>query len=206
MFDCCNCLIDNHTSQQISANSNQTVITISYKGAQQFNHFFMRRILSLITFGFLAITAQSQNIQDKAYASRLKFLLSHNVEEISVEDAANVHGKAVFLDSRAKKEYTISHIKGAKWIGYDEFDANKLKGISKDKKIIIYCSVGYRSEKITKKLNKLGYKNVSNLYGGIFEWVNQGEKVYNNEDVATLKVHTYNKAWSKWLKRGVKIY
>lgn len=166
----------------------------------------MRRILSLITFGFLAITVQGQNIQDKAYASRLKFLLSHNVTEISVKNAAALHGKAVFLDSRAKKEYTISHIKGAKWIGYDEFNANSLKGISKDKTIIVYCSVGYRSEKITKKLNKLGYKNVSNLYGGIFEWVNQGQKVYNNQNASTLKVHTYNKAWSKWLKRGVKIY
>ncbi len=166
----------------------------------------MRRILSLITFGFLAITAQSQNIQDKAYANRLKFLLSHSVEEISVKDAAELHGKAIFLDSRAKKEYTVSHIKGAKWIGYDEFDTSSLKGISKDKTIIVYCSVGYRSEKITKKLNKLGYKSVSNLYGGMFEWVNQGEKVYTNEDVATLKVHAYNKTWSKWLKRGVKIY
>ena len=166
----------------------------------------MRRILSLITFGFLAITAQSQNIQDKAYANRLKFLLSHSVEEISVKDAAELHGKAIFLDSRAKKEYTVSHIKGAKWIGYDEFDTSSLKGISKDKTIIVYCSVDYRSEKITKKLNKLGYKSVSNLYGGMFEWVNQGEKVYTNEDVATLKVHAYNKTWSKWLKRGVKIY
>jgi len=166
----------------------------------------MKRILSLITFGFFVITVQGQNVQDKAYANRLKFLLSHNVEEISVKDAAALHGKAVFLDSRAKKEYSISHIKGAKWVGYDEFDASSLKGISKDKTIVVYCSVGYRSEKITKKLNKLGYKNVSNLYGGIFEWVNQGQKVYNTKGAATLKVHTYNKAWSKWLKRGVKIY
>ena len=166
----------------------------------------MRRILSLLAFVLLGITGQSQNIQDKAYANRLKFLLSHNVKEISVKNAAKLHGSAVFLDSRAKKEYSVSHIKGAKWIGYDNFNPNMLKGIPKNKTIIVYCSVGYRSEKITKKLNNLGYKNVSNLYGGIFEWVNQGEKVYNNQGATTLKVHTYNKAWSKWLKRGVKVY
>ena len=81
-----------------------------------------------------------------------------------------------------------------------------MNGISKDATIIVYCSVGYRSEKITKKLNKMGYKNVSNLYGGIFEWVNQGHKVYDDKNNNTLKVHTYNKRWSKWLRRGVKIY
>jgi rhodanese-related sulfurtransferase len=166
----------------------------------------MKTILSILILGFFAVTVHGQNIQDKAYANRLKFLLAHNVKEISVKEAAALHGEAIFLDSRAKKEYDVSHIKGAKWIGYDEFNPNSLKNIAKDKQIIVYCSVGYRSEKITSKLNKLGYNNVSNLYGGIFEWVNQGEKVYDNQEVTTLKVHTYNEDWSKWLKRGVKIY
>lgn len=151
-------------------------------------------------------SVQGQEVKDKAFANRLKVLLSHNVDEISVKDATTIQNEVVFLDAREKNEYNVSHIKNAKWIGYNTFDTNKLKGISKNKKIIIYCSVGYRSEKITKKLNKLGYKNVSNLYGGIFEWVNQGNKVYNNQGKPTLKVHTYNKTWSKWLNRGVKVY
>lgn len=166
----------------------------------------MKRILSLLTFGFLAVTAQSQNIEDKAYANRLKFLLSHNVTEISVKEAAAIQHQALFLDARERTEYNVSHIKNSKWVGYDTFDANVLKGVDKNKKIVVYCSVGYRSEKITKKLNGLGYKNVANLYGGLFEWANQGEKVYDNDNEVTLKVHTYNKAWSKWLRRGVKVY
>ena len=166
----------------------------------------MKRIINII-FAILAVfSAQGQDIKDKAFANRLKVLLSHNVDEISVKEAYSIKNQVIFLDARAKNEYNVSHIKNAKWIGYDTFDMKQLKGIAQNKKIIIYCSVGYRSEKITKKLNKLGYKDVSNLYGGIFEWVNQGHKVYNNQGNATLKVHTYNKTWSKWLKRGVKVY
>lgn len=166
----------------------------------------MKQVINLI-FALLAFfSVQGQDVKDKAFANRLKVLLSHNVDEISVKDAATIQNEAVFLDARERNEYNVSHIKNAKWVGYNNFDASKLKGISKNKKIIIYCSVGYRSEKITKKLNKLGYKNVSNLYGGIFEWVNQGNKVYNDQGKTTLKVHTYNKAWSKWLNRGVKVY
>jgi len=51
----------------------------------------------------------------------------------------------------------------------------------------------------------MGYSNVSNLYGGIFEWVHQNKNVYQNNST-TQKIHTYDKEWSKWLKKGEKIY
>mgnify|MGYP000047120152 CR=1 FL=1 len=166
----------------------------------------MRIVLIILTFSFLSTGIHAQKVENKAFSKRLKSLLSHTVKEISVKDAAKIQKKAVFLDTRKREEYNISHIKNARWVGYDNFSAKRMKGISKHSTIILYCSVGYRSEKITEKLKKMGYRNISNLYGGIFEWVNQGHKVYDNKTNNTLKVHTYNKRWSKWLKRGVKIY
>ena len=142
----------------------------------------------------------------KPFANRLKTLLTHNVKEISVKEVKAIQSEVVFLDAREIKEYRVSHIKNAHWVGYDDFSSKRLKGISKKSKIVVYCSVGYRSEKITRQLKKLGYKDVSNLYGGIFEWVNQGNKVYTKKNEPTLRVHTYNEQWSKWLRRGVKIY
>jgi rhodanese-related sulfurtransferase len=159
-------------------------------------------VLMLMMSGF----AFGQKVQSKAFQKRLKTLLSHNVSEISVKKAVQIQNQVVFLDARKKVEYNVSHIKNARWIGYDDFNRKRMDGIPKKTKIIVYCSVGYRSEKITQKLNKMGYKNVSNLYGGIFEWVNQGNKVYNRKGKATNKVHTYNKEWSKWLKKGKKVY
>ncbi len=78
--------------------------------------------------------------------------------------------------------------------------------LNKDSPIIVYCSVGYRSERVGEKLKSAGFKNVKNLYGGIFQWVNEGHPVVNKKDHWTDSVHTYNKNWSQWLTKGIKVY
>jgi hypothetical protein len=40
-----------------------------------------------------------------------------------------------------------------------------------------------------------------NLYGSIFEWVNQGNPVVNKDNQPTQQVHTYNKNWSRWVEK-----
>ena len=146
----------------------------------------------------------SQQVQDKAFDKMLQKLLSHKVAEVTPVDISNTP-EVLFLDAREQKEYDTSYIENAVWIGYNDFDIKRVGAISKDTKIVVYCSVGYRSEKITKKLSKAGYTDVSNLYGGIFEWVNQGNKVYGTAG-ETDNVHTFNKKWSKWLTKGNKVY
>lgn len=165
----------------------------------------MRKISFMILISVLLINhtmAQESRVESKAYDTMLKGLLSHSVNEVSVKDVSQLEN-AVFLDSREKKEYKVSHIKDAHWVGYDDFDMKRVKGVSKDSQIIVYCSVGARSEKITKKLEEAGYSNVSNLYGGIFEWVNQDQPVYNAEG-KTNKVHPYSMLWGVWLNKGEK--
>ena len=91
-------------------------------------------------------------------------------------------------------------------VGYDHFQEYKLKDIPKDQPIVVYCSVGYRSERIGEKLQEMGFTQVYNLYGGIFDWKNRGMEVENMEGEPTEKVHTYNKKWGQWLLRGEKVY
>ncbi len=114
----------------------------------------------------------------------------------------------MFLDAREPKEFNVSHIENAIFVGFDNFDPKKVTSVIKDKNanIVVYCSIGVRSEKIGEKLLKLGYKNVYNLYGGIFEYKNNGGKVVDNQNKETDKIHTYNKEWSVYLKKGIKIY
>ena len=78
--------------------------------------------------------------------------------------------------------------------------------IPKNKEIIVYCSVGYRSERIGEKLLDMGYTKVYNLHGGIFDWKNQSQIVVNDLNLPTDSVHTYSKAWSIWLHKGIKVY
>src|SRR5690606_38133059 len=103
------------------------------------------------------------------------------------------------------EEFNVSRIKTAVHIGYDQFDINLVKDYDKNTPIIVYCSIGYRSEQIAEKLVKAGFVEVYNLQGGIFNWINQGYPVENNEGV-TQNIHPYNKWWGKWILNGEKTY
>lgn len=152
-----------------------------------------------------SVLPTSAQVESSAYNLTLKTLLSHSVPEVTVSQVKTMND-VLLLDAREWKEYQVSHLKNAKFVGYDEFDLDKLKLINKNKKIVLYCSVGYRSEKIADKLKQAGYTNVSNLYGGIFEWVNQGNVVVDEKGTATKNIHAYNKTWGVWLNKGVKVY
>lgn len=111
----------------------------------------------------------------------------------------------VILDAREKSEYDVSHLQNAIWVGYDNFKLENLK-IGTDKDIVVYCSVGYRSEKVGEKLEDAGFRNVSNLHGGIFDWVNHGYPIVDNNGKNTVKIHPYSNSWGKWLTKGEKTY
>lgn len=144
-------------------------------------------------------------------AQNFEVLLSkHNKESIpyiSVEEIQK-DNSFILLDTREIKEYVVSHLKDARYVGYNNFNINDISEKVKDKnsKIVVYCSVGIRSEDIGEKLKNAGFNNVFNLYGGIFKWKNKGLKVYDINGKETEKVHTFSAYWSKWLTKGEKVY
>jgi rhodanese-related sulfurtransferase len=107
-----------------------------------------------------------------------------------------------------KKEFEISHLKNTYFVGYTTFSLKEtLKKIpNKKSKIVVYCSLGIRSEDIAEKLKVAGYTNILNLYGGIFEWKNKGNPVFDSNEKATDNIHVFSKEWSKWLLKGTKVY
>lgn len=157
-----------------------------------------------ILFSTYVFFSTGQKVGNIAFDNTLKLLLNNSVSQLSVPEAAKLEG-IVFIDARKYEEYSVSHIKEALWVGFDDFNINRLHDIPYDKTLIIYCSVGYRSEKIGEQLLAAGYNKVYNLYGGIFEWVNQGYPVYS-DSTQTAKVHAYDKAWGIWLQKGEKMY
>lgn len=109
------------------------------------------------------------------------------------------------LDVRSEKEYRVSHLQGAHLVSYETFDENQTQSLPREREIVVYCSVGYRSERIGERLQQMGFENIRNLYGGIFEWVNQGFPVYSDHK-RTARIHAYSKIWGVWLMRGEKVY
>ncbi len=138
-----------------------------------------------------------------------KTLKRFNKESVPYVSVAQLKPESVILlDTRKKEEYDVSHLKEAIWIGHKEFEENVVleKVPNKKDSIVVYCSIGVRSENIGEKLIEMGYQNVQNLYGGIFEWKNNGGKVYNLKGKETDSVHAFSKHWGKLLRQGEKVY
>ena len=157
----------------------------------------------------LFVLVSSVSFSQKKLDKLLKKWNLKGVPYMSVETLALPKTDAVLLDAREQKEFDTSHIKDAICVGYDKFNLDKtISKLPKDKnaKIVVYCSLGIRSEVVADKLIKAGYTNVYNLYGGIFEWKNNNFQVVDTLGNTTEKIHTFNKDWSKWLKKGTKIY
>jgi rhodanese-related sulfurtransferase len=170
---------------------------------------YIRYTLSLLILSFAlssCLAAQEASVKSSSFGLMLKTLLSHTVPEVDVPEAAAKPANTVFLDARERKEYEVSHIAGARFVGYDHFSLDTVDDLPKTTPIVVYCSVGYRSEKISEQLITAGFQNVSNLYGGIFEWKNQGHTVVNPAGDTTDDVHAYNRTWGIWLKNGKKVY
>jgi rhodanese-related sulfurtransferase len=156
-------------------------------------------VLIAIVFLSSCFTRSDAQVESPKFQKKLQRLLRHNVKEVSIAEVKQFE-TVIYLDAREKVEYNVSHVENSVWVGYDDFDIQSVEKLDKSKTIIIYCSVGYRSEKVTKKLEKVGFKTVYNLYGGIFEWYNQGLPIVNNDGRETDKIHAYNEKWSQWVK------
>ncbi len=136
----------------------------------------------------------------------LNVLLSDNVSKISVVEAHAKKNFVLFLDTRSNEEYKVSHIEQARFVGYKDFNLSKISDIPKDQPVVLYCAVGKRSDIISQQLIDAGFTNVRNLYGGIFEWVNQGYEIVNAENAPTNKIHAYNRLFGFWVQKGRKVY
>ena len=137
------------------------------------------------------------------FGERLNHIYRHSVATITVDELTPMMRKGAFvLDTREQDEFDVSHIRHARHVGYIWFDMREIYDIPKTDTIVVYCAIGTRSERIGEKLQKAGYQHVFNLFGGIYEWVNQHNPVYNADDVQTTEVHVYDKNWSRWLTGG----
>lgn len=152
----------------------------------------------------MALNSLAQT-SSKSYDVMLEAMYKKTVPLVSVAELKKMPD-AVLLDTRSKAEFEVSHLPHAQWVGYDDFDLNRVKKVPKNANVVLYCSVGYRSEKVGEKLLAAGYQHVHNLYGSLFEWVNQGNSVVDNQGNPTQRVHAYSRLWGVWLKRGEKVY
>lgn len=158
--------------------------------------------------GQVASQAEAPLVSNPAFHRTIDRLIQHSVPIIGVKELAKDMDKYLVLDAREQEEYDISHLEGALYIGYDDWSIEVLDSVDKDQAIVVYCSIGVRSEKIAEHLQKAGFRNVKNLYGSIFEWVNQSFPLVDKAGYPTKNIHAYNWLWGKWVKNDLykKVY
>ncbi|MBI3755749.1 MAG: rhodanese-like domain-containing protein, partial [Deltaproteobacteria bacterium] len=81
----------------------------------------------------------------------------------------------VIVDVREPYEFSASHIKGAINIPYNAAKTRILKELSPKDRIVFVCHGGPMGDELGGILVKNGYKDVSNLKGGMKKW--KGEVV-----------------------------
>src|SRR5680860_1189136 len=111
-----------------------------------------QKFLPVVGLLLFTVSCAGQKVQSGAYNLMLKTALSHSVNEISVDSLQKVQDEVILLDARSPEEYKVSHIKDARFVGYESFDSTAVAGLDKHQPVVVYCAVGYRSEKISEKL------------------------------------------------------
>lgn len=166
----------------------------------------IRFCLFILAFTFISpiLFLGEAQAQSAAYKTLLKGLYDEEFPTVKPAQIFNLNNYQV-LDTREKEEYEVSHLEGAKWVGYDTFSLEKVEGLDKNQPVLVYCTVGARSQNIGKKLREAGFKQVYNLYGGIIHWSNESHPLFK-DSLPTKQVHTYSRTWGVWLTSGEKVY
>ncbi len=161
-------------------------------------------LLSLIMLGVsMSLFAAEDKLANIKLKIRSEFpavaqMSTNKLQELLSETPDN---NVLLLDVREAEEFNVSHLKNAKLAATLEDALLILRDVPKDKRIVAYCSVGYRSSELAQQLTSQGYHNVYNLEGSIFEWANRGLPVFNQGKPVN-KVHPYNWWWGRLLNKS----
>ena len=84
------------------------------------------------------------------------------------------------VDVRTPEEFSEGHIPNAINININGSDfVSETSKLDKDKPVMVYCKMGGRSAKAASSLKEQGFKDISDLDGGITSWKEAGKIIEN---------------------------
>lgn len=105
-------------------------------------------------------------------------------------------GDYIVVDVRSPVEREVSIIEGS----IDQAHLERNMDAYQKKKVIVYCTIGYRSGFYAKALRQQGL-DAYNLREGILGWVQAGGLLVNTDGQVTPKVHVYSPPWDFGVKK-----
>ncbi|MFW0078910.1 MAG: rhodanese-like domain-containing protein [Coxiella endosymbiont of Haemaphysalis japonica] len=118
--------------------------------------------------GFVAlVTAAKANIEETDVYAVKKM----------IEEGAGLD----LIDVREEKEWDKGHLPGAIHLGRGVIERD-LEAVIPDnqRKLVLYCSGGFRSALAADSIRKMGYYNVLSMDGGFTGWKRAGFPVVND--------------------------
>ena len=124
---------------------------------------------------------------------RRQFPDSPGIQTNELDDKIQSNQNVFLVDCRRPDEYSVSRIPNATNIHFkcsDEDLKSALEDLNENVTIVNYCSLGYRSGVMTKRILDLGLDNVSkkrvyNLEGSIFKWAQEERPLIDNKGQTT---------------------
>ena len=157
----------------------------------------IRQFTSAFLLAVLSLTSLAYGISDGEKRQRIEAMVADIeaeivVPEIDVPTAQRLVAQegVLFIDVREPKEILVSTIPGS--ISQQQFVANP--SAYKNKKIIAYCTIGYRSSKFVKHWNRQGF-NISNLRGSLLLWTHANGPLVDSQGIPTHQMHVYGRKW-----------
>jgi rhodanese-related sulfurtransferase len=96
-----------------------------------------------------------------------------NVDEVKAR--LDRGDKFVLIDVREDREYAADHLPGAVHMGKGVIERDiEGKYPNLETELILYCGGGFRSALAADNLQKMCYKNVISMDGGIRDWREKG--------------------------------
>jgi len=115
-----------------------------------------------------------------------------DVRDISPQQAMGLlqQNQVTFVDTRKPAEMAVSMLPGA----VTEQDFLSRSEDYRDRSVVSYCTISYRSGKFAAKMAEKGI-TVINLRGGILAWTLEGGKVYDQGAREVKRIHVYGDTW-----------
>ena len=114
------------------------------------------------------------------------------VRDISPQQAMELlkQEQVIFVDTRKPAEMDVSILPDA--VSEQDFLSHLEQ--YRDKTVVSYCTISYRSGKFADRLAKKGI-TVLNLQGGILAWTLEGGRVYDLGGKEVKRIHVYGDRW-----------
>lgn len=154
--------------------------------------------------GFVITCVISPKIFTKAaYALvKLEFGDIPEFSGISLHQLSNNNGSGyIIVDVRTPEERKVSMIAGA--IDQESFEHHRSD--YQNQRIIVYCTIGYRSGFYTRSLRQKGF-DAYNLTEGILGWTHINGRLLNQNGQTTEQVHVYSRPWDLGVKNYTAVF